>query len=981
MCCGTFVHVVNVSGPFWSPLTGMSPDSNSSPVGLLDTNRVVLCSAFPRLNDRLNLCHLNIGSLVPKLDHIRYLFDDVQAHVIAFSETWLKSHHSDSLIGIPGYRVFRSDRFRRRGGGVALYIRTELSAKVVRRSESLLTDYILVELSLPSSKILLGVFYKPPLVGDLDVLEQLLVDISSSYSELIFMGDFNENILRGSSGFCRYCKNDSCSKCNFRNLLSSFDISSVGSEPTHFHNGTPSQLDLVLSNSPTGFSRFGQLSSSFSLISNHDILFASYLCHLPPAAPPPVMFRDFNSIDLSNLYSLASNMPWEDIYCMSDIDPMTDHFNTLSLDLFDRTVPFRRLVPDNVHRSRLWLNDDCRRAIALRDFLHRRRNVDPASFRRARNRANMIVRAAKSRYYGSKVNTALGSKRLWRNLRNIGLARSPSASSPLFDVEEYASHLRSTQDDLDPVRDTFASSCFGDIANFSFDCVQPADVVLAISRVKSNSVGVDGLPIRFIRLLLPVILPYLTHILNFAITSSSFPSAWKSSYIIPIRKRGGAVDDVRNFRPISILSAVSKVFELLIKDQIENHLSSSGLLCSLQSGFRASHSTSSALLKVTDDISGAIDGGGGAFLVLLDFSRAFDMVDHSLLCSKLCSFFRFHSTSSTLMAAYLSNRRSIVRIGESRSTPILFSAGVPQGSILGPLLFSLFINDLPSAIRHSSYHLYADDVQIYFPFKMPHVVEAVSNINSDLLTVSSWTLDNRLLLNPSKCQAILLTRNGAIGRYTLPPIMISNQIISLSSRVTSLGLVISHRLSWSEHCAKVIAKIFSILRSLWPLAHVTPLSIRIFLVRSLILPHVLYCDSVYALSLDSSCSRSLTSAFNACIRYVFLLKRFSSVSRFNDRILGCPLFDYLKFRSSLFIFKLRRSRVPSYLFSKLRFPRSSRSLDLIIPRHLTSFYSNSFFVGALREWNSLPPSVRGASSVETFGVKYWEFYHGSSSGV
>lgn len=246
----------------------------------------------------------------------------------------------------------------------------------------------------------------------------------------------------------------------------------------------------------------------------------------------------------------------------------------------------------------------------------------------------------------------------------------------------------------------------------------------------------------------------MLHIVNFAITSSRCPRGWKMAKVLPSHKKGKKKFDLDDFRPLSILPIFSKIFEILLKAQLQEFICSNDLMTSRQSGFRPKHSTTTALLRISYDIKMALNRKLISVLLLLDFTKAFDMVDHDILCDKLRSMFYFSTSAISLVRSYLSDRSQAVCVDGVMSAYLPVAKGVPQGSILGPLLFALFVSDLPETIRYMFPHLFADDVQLYKHFSTYDVRSCVKRINDDLRAVSSWARGNRLMLNAGKTQVL-----------------------------------------------------------------------------------------------------------------------------------------------------------------------------------------------------------------------------------
>jgi Reverse transcriptase (RNA-dependent DNA polymerase) len=244
-----------------------------------------------------------------------------------------------------------------------------------------------------------------------------------------------------------------------------------------------------------------------------------------------------------------------------------------------------------------------------------------------------------------------------------------------------------------------------------------------------------------------------------------------------------------------------------MRDQMVNFLQSTNALDALQSGFRVSNSTTTALFCITDDIYKYLDDGMLAFLVLLDFSKAFDKVNHELLCYKLMNKFSFSSSAANYIQSYLSSRFQCVGSDDSTSQFLPIFAGVPQGSILGPLLFSLFINDLCRVIRTSKYHAYADDFQIYDADKISYLSNCCDRINRDLEVITQWATDNGLQLNARKTKAIIICRDQGRLPANLPLIRLNGESVEFSSKVNNLGLTMDIRFSWLPQAKEVRRKV------------------------------------------------------------------------------------------------------------------------------------------------------------------------------
>lgn len=235
----------------------------------------VLLRSILTSTQHLNLCHVNGGSLAKpeKIAEFRRTFENTNAQVIVATETWLKSYHSNAYVLLDGYNIVRNDRRIKRSGGVAVYIKKGINYKVVRSSADIQSEYVFIEIIFPNSKMLLGAYYKAPNVKEIEKFDEVLSELSPSYTDVIILGDFNENLLKhDKKDLSVMCPSERCTSCNFKACMVRHALKSVGTTPTNF-DGEPTLLDLILVNRPEKVLKFNQVKSG---LSNHDLIFAVY---------------------------------------------------------------------------------------------------------------------------------------------------------------------------------------------------------------------------------------------------------------------------------------------------------------------------------------------------------------------------------------------------------------------------------------------------------------------------------------------------------------------------------------------------------------------------------------------------------------------------------------------------------------------------------------------------------------------------------
>lgn len=502
--------------------------------------------------------------------------------------------------------------------------------------------------------------------------------------------------------------------------------------------------------------------------------------------------------------------------------------------------------------------------------------------------------------------------------------------------------------------------------NFNFSYITQNDVIESIFNVQSNSIGPDGIDPKFLKIIYPFILPHLTHIFNSIILRSQFPGTWKHAKILPIPKSGN------EYRPIAILSYVSKVFERIINTQIREYLDNNSLLSNLQSGFRRNHSCVTALQKVSEDLRSCIDSKHISILVLLDHTKAFDSVDYNILCKKLRKMFMFSEQATNLIRSYVTLRSQSVVSGTLWSEPLEVLRGVPQGSILGPLLYTMYSNDLPQCVEHSSIHMYADDVQLYLESQRSNFGDSIARINSDLNRINTWAISNGLRLNPSKSKCLIIS-----DRYFIVPenvnIMISNMPISIVSSARNLGVIFNDRLNWQDHIVSAVGKTNAALRNLYVYQQFTPEHIRILLAKSFLIPKLIYGCELFS-SCSSKMLRKLNVAFNNIIRYVYRLNRRDHVSEFAVRLYGVSFDNLIKIRTLTSMHKILYTKNPPYLYNHIRLAHSPRGCQIIQLRHNKQLSDRFFFINAIRLWNQLPSNLQSIINDRQFKSKLYSHF-------
>ena len=492
-------------------------------------------------------------------------------------------------------------------------------------------------------------------------------------------------------------------------------------------------------------------------------------------------------------------------------------------------------------------------------------------------------------------------------------------------------------------------------SNFEIPLLDTTTLDKLIKSLPTNvATGLDGISAPLLKLISPAILESLTKVLNCSIQSGICPSALKLARVTPVHKSGSA-SDPNNFRPISVLPIISKLLERHICTQLMLYLRSFNLIVSTQSGFRPHHSTESILIKMTDDWLEAMDQGLYTGAIYLDLRKAFDVVNHDLLIAKL-RIYGCSPSSLIWFKSYLTDRRQCVNLAGTVSDTEVLSSGIPQGSILGPVFFLLFINDLPLSWK-SKNGLFADDATFYV--SATTLTDVQLQLQQDLNSTATWTKEHGMVAHPDKTKYMIIGTGQKLSRCddcTLT-LFLDERKLEQTQEERLLGLDIDPTLSWSNHVTNLRKKLLKRVAVLARIKKFLPTKYRIILFNASIKPILEYCVSVWA-----SCNVGLLDEIfkvqKRCARLIL-------DAPFQARTL--PLFYKLRWlpinhiciKRRLILFKkILEGRAPDYLYKLISLKycksydtRSRMPYRLPIPR--TNSRKRMFFYNALQLWKNI----------------------------
>lgn len=745
---------------------------------------------------------------------------------VALTETWIDDGVDSGELFPASYTVFRADRCRSvvglsRGGGALLAVESSLEAQQLdlrglcpQLNSIPLIDIVGVKVVYNRHSVDLFVIYIPPRVTTdqvsafFDAFEDLIMDRGR---ECLIVGDFN--VTRYADSLSQ-----SVSERNVCRLLRLCRL--LGLQQFNFvRNSNGRILDLVLSNANCCVEIAEDVMVEQDV--HHPALYVKFdgykspsplLCNRSRNTP---LAYNFRRADFVSLYQYLSESTWETVLSQNDVNIAVGNFYNNIYSAFDRFVPKTR--PHTGRSYPPWFTKDIISKIRLKykNWRLYRNTGDMRAYQRFKElRSNLKIairnsHAAFVRRTEEEINS--DPKKFWSFL-NHKTRRSQFPNTVNYEDNNYsnisdilnsfASHFSKDYTDKNcsqlDLQESISSSL-----TFSSETLSIADfseslILDGFKAVKTNlSSGPDCVPgIIVVDCRFSFLVP-LKHIFSLILKSSCFPDVWKISRIVPIFKKGNR-SDVSNYRPVAILNNFSKIFEFCLYRPLLEHVRDR--LSEHQHGFLPGRSTTSNLFVITQFISDHLDKSSQVDVVYTDFSKAFDRLDHRLLLSKI-RHFCISDDLIRLIGSYLAKRRQFVGNGSVRSSDFLVRSGVPQGSILGPLFFSMFINDVTSLLS-VRYLLYADDMKLFCPIKS---VGDCFRLQDDLDILQQWCVNNHLPLNVQKCNIMSyhLIKNPVLFSYS-----IGGEILSRPEVIHDLGVTFDPGLTFVTHINTIINKSF-----------------------------------------------------------------------------------------------------------------------------------------------------------------------------
>ena len=919
----------------------------------------------------------NPRSLQNKFDHFGAVLEDADIDCAAVVESWMPAQRNNITAELrdKGYSIYHFNRDNRKGGGVALIFRNHFKFIQGRTFKSEYFECIHVSIACkntpPVNFIVVYRYSEEYPSHFLTEFYPIIENMFMNFKNVVFLGDFNLHVNK---------KLDS-NILKFYDILSTFNFTQEIEGPTHESGNT---LDLVIHD--TCDTKVSDIYVDFNSKSDHALIFFKLDLDIDIInQDKTVIFKDFKNVNIQDFKSdISTNVQHYITNTDRSFANTVSDFNNLCNVCVDTHVLTKEVRIHNSPRPG-WMDSEFVKTRANRRKLYKkwrrtRDATDRCDFESARDVTADMSHEKRCNFHATNIAKCNSHKELFDLCKNLldqtGPSKLPSYTSPValsetFNVYfiEKIEKIRKSFSEQPKVStrghgmDTYSGPIFSQFESITSDQLKK---ILLSKPIKTSSQ--DPLPATLLKECLDELLPALTVLVNQSLADGSMDGL-KDTVINPLLKKVGLDPEVlKNYRPVCNILYLSKAIERTVLLQSNVHLDLINGHIKCQSGYKPKHSCETLLIRVTNDIFIQLDGSKCTIMILLDLSAAFDTVDHEELLDILWYELGFRGMVFQWFVEFLRDRRQAVSIDGKKSSFKENAFGVPQGSVIGPFLFNIYVRSLIKTMERAGFtiHGYADDHTLLYSFQIDFQVAAIrKTVPLALDQVSRWMNKHFLKLNPTKSQVIVFYPKTHLKDAVFDRLLLSDgSYIQISHQVLTLGLLIDAHLTFSPYVSAMISQGYCLLRNICSVRKFLSIDHVKTLVNAIVIGKVDNCNSLlYGISAYDT--DRLQKFQNSCARVIYKKRKYEHVSGILRELHWLPSEARTYFKLLCCVYKCLHDLAPAYL-SELMVIRRESDLSLSVPRVFTRMGDRAFSVAGPRLWNALPVEIRKLDTLSKF---------------
>lgn len=924
--------------------------------------------------------YFNCQGYLNNKDNIVLLINAWTPLIVLLSETHVSARIELCELNIDGYRLEQTTSNNSRTGGVMALVRCDIGFKIV--SINCVDSYVWMlslEFSFSGIKYLCSVLYHPPQRDDSKFLEwfrEFLDQVSDFDGTNIIVGDFNFDLLK-QTFYGDKIKND----------IYTYGFTQIVKLPTRIASKSQTLIDYIVTNDE----RLSHRVHLTPKISDHSIISIT-LDHLKEQAVEIVSYqRSFKNYDCNKLQQELSDSNWD--FGVSDVNVLANSFVTTVENILNCMCPRVKVVQKQKYVDKKWITPLIREMMCDRDAAYKRAVASRSEhtwneYKRKRNNIVNKIRIEKEKYFAETIDLNRHKpKELWKNLKTLLPGRKPVIQSEIiFDTKKVTHEIDIANkfnkyfvDSIDSIIQSIPPATSVSTPEIirvpnsifsKFEKISMSKMKQFIKMLKNVGGGENGISKQVLCDAAYAVGDRLLDVINTSLSSGRFPESWKLTSVTPVPK----VHNTKchsEFRPINTVPIYEKLLEICVKEQLLDYCDSHNIIVQEQSGFREGHSCESVVVGVCDDFIRAIDCDNIVLAVFLDFKRAFETIDRRILIRKL-SCMGIRNKVLDWFASYLSNRTQRVIYGNCVSETVHVKHGVPQGTVLGPLLFLLYINDMVGVAHKCKIVMFADDTMLYMVGK--DLTEMQVEMNHELNNLFSWLCDNKLSLNTNKSKYCLFAKKLKLSSVNINNIKITvnGEKITYDKEIKYLGVILDCNLNFHAHADYVMRKFSKKVGFLTRVSKPLSLQTRLLLYNAIAVPHLQFCSTLLY-NLPQYRINQLEKIQNRALRVILKCSYYTPITYMLKVLNMLSVSQKIMFNVNLFVFKLKHNLLPQYICDNFKLFKdvhnySTRNCTdfILLNRCNTMQMLNSVLYRGLIEFNKLPVNVKNCNNLNEF---------------
>ena len=910
---------------------------------------------------------------------------DHSVDIAAICETWLTDVNNPitATIKSMGFSIIHNYRKDRRGGGTAVIFRSSCKLSVENISLSFQSfELTTAIIKTASAKILIVVMYRTgPLLAKFNQeLDLLLAEITGKFDHIILGGDLNIHFDQHSTNKVTEHTLDT---------LASFGFHKIVSEPTHIGGGSLDQIFIYSLTSELTASNIN-VDKDNNLGSDHFPVYCEFNITLCKKYFKTIQYRKIKEID-ADTFSTQLASAADAIYDLEgSFGDLLSELSSSTLSMLEDHAPILEKRVAVVDKAP-WFDKEYRELRKVRRRAERsyKSEKDPllkiklkAAHKKLCQEASSLALDKKKEYLGHLIQNSGGNPRTLYAVVNKQLDRKQENPLPNFtdNMAELATSFNEFfVNKIDAIRQNIELSCPADLTD-EFNCnnclseFEPTNIEEITEIIDDCGVKcapADLLPTGLYKDNLGLLLPLIVKLVNLSLSTGNVDGV-KLADIVPLLKDGSLDPNIlKNYRPVSNLTFIGKLIERVVLRRLNEHLTRNDLHCPDQFAYKKNHSTETLLIKIVNDLLIATDEKSATVVMLLDLSAAFDTVDHNLLLNILEREIGLRGTVLAWFRSFLTGRTQRIRLGKITSDTIVIKFGVPQGSVLGPVLFNLYIRSIYGSVKKLGFKIfgYADDHQIIKSFRSTEQSTVLSTqLENCFDVIKRWMSKFFLQLNDAKTQIIVVGSNKVLNSIHIKGVNLgSGTTIRFISAVKNLGIHMDDKLTFEKQILELKKKCFRTIRNIRKIKFILTTEQTKVIVNSLVVSCLDYCNSLF-FGASEKILHQLQLIQNAAAKAVTGKYKHDHMEDDLRKLHWLDVKKRIVFKLALLAHKAVIGLAPEYLQNMFLYSHHGHSLKLIVPYASSHAGRKSFSIVGPKIYNNLPVSVKMCVSLDMFKV-------------